>query len=348
METDYPPAETLERVAELAGVSRSTVSRVLNDDDHVKASTREKVLEVVAREGYVLNQAARGLASGRAGTIGIVISVDLAHLFSDPFFAALLKALYSAARDRELVVSVWLLEDDGDPKTINQITRGSTLDGAVVAAGRTNDPIVEALSASNKPFVLLGRPANGASMSYVDIDNRAATRDATRHLLRNGRRRIAHLAGPEIAVAAIDRRAGYLDALEEAGIPLDLNLVHETDFTAADARIGTRRVMEHNPDAILAANDVMAMSAMSELAARGVRVPEDVAVVGFDDLAAASQADPPLTTVRQSIRLLASEAIRTLNALIEDRSIPPQQVVIPTELIVRTSCGAHLPTQGEK
>lgn len=348
MKEEGRTAGTLELVAELAGVSRSTVSRALNDDPHVRASTRAKILEIVEREGYVRNRAARGLASGRTGTIGVVISVDLAHLFSDPFFAALLKAISTATRDQDLVLSVWLVEDADDRRTIGQIARGSTIDGAIVAAGRTNDPVVGALNSSDKPFVLLGRPAQDGTMSYVDIDNRSAARGSTAHLLRLGRRRIAHLAGPAIAVAAIDRLAGYQDALAEAGIPVDANLIYETDFSEASARTGVRRVMEHDPDAIVAANDVMAMAAMGELSALGLRVPDDVAVVGFDDLAASSQADPPLTTVRQSIRLLATEAIRTLTALIEDPTIPPQQVMIPTELIVRASCGAQLATQGEK
>ena len=346
MEKGSGTAHTLERVAEIAGVSRSTVSRALHDDPHVKASTRQKILEVVERIGYAPNRAAQGLASGRAGMVGIVISVDLDEVFSDPFFAALLRELYGAARDRDLVVSVWLLGERDDRKTVNLITRGTTLDGAIVAAGRVDDPVVASLSTANKPFVLLGRPANGETQSFVDIDNRTAERNATSHLLRLGRRRIATLAGPGFAVAAIDRKAGYLDALARAGIEPDPDLIYEADFSAADAVAGTRQLMKHNPDAIVAANDVMAMAAMGELAAMGVRVPEDVAVVGFDDLKAASHTTPPLTTVRQSIRLLASEAVRALSDLIEDPSIPPQQVVIPTELIVRASCGAHS-QQGE-
>jgi DNA-binding LacI/PurR family transcriptional regulator len=305
------------------------------------------ILEVVEREGYIPNRAARVLASGRTGMIGIVISVDLVELFSDPFFAALLRELYGASRRRDLVVSVWLLEGSDDRKTIDLITRGSTLDGAVVAAGRIDDPVVAALSDASKPFVLLGRPAESQSLSYVDIDNRTAERNATAHLLRMGRKRIALLAGPDYAVAAIDRKAGYLDALARAGIEPDPDLIYDGDFSAADAATGTRRVMEHSPDAIVAANDVMAMASMSELAAMGVRVPEDVAVIGFDDLRAASRTKPPLTTVRQSISVLASEAIRTLTDLIEEPNLPPQQVVIPTELIVRASCGAQS-QQGEK
>ena len=214
MDNDEPvDAMTLERIAEIADVSRSTVSRVLNDDPHVRDTTRVKVLEVVDREGYEPNRAARGLASGRTGILGVVVSVDLAHLFSDPFFATLIREIYRAARSRELVVSVWLLEDAGDRKTINQITRGSLLDGAIVAAGRTDDPIVEALAATSKPFVLLGRPPNDHDLSFVDIDNRAASRSLTSHLVRLGRTRIATLAGPSISIAGIGVRDSALIVL---------------------------------------------------------------------------------------------------------------------------------------
>lgn len=335
-------ATTLERIAELAHVSRSTVSRVLNDDPHVKPATRQRVLDVVEQEGYEPNRAARSLASGRTGMIGVVVSVDLAHLFSDPFFATLIRELYRASRRKELVVSLWLLEDEQDRKTINQITRGSLLDGAIVAAGRTDDPIVQALAGSDKPFVLLGRPVNGADVSYVDIDNQSASRSITNHLLRLGRRRIGSIAGPQFSVAAIDRRAGYREALAAAGIEPDPELEFESDYSATSAIEGVARLLPHRPDAIVAANDVMAIAAMGELADRGLRVPEDVAVVGFDDLAIAARATPPLTTVRQSITLLATEAVRAASELIADGSIPPRQIVIPTELIVRASCGANL------
>ncbi len=333
-------ADTLERIAELAGVSRSTVSRVLNDDPHVRESTRARVLEVVERERFEPNRAARELASGRAGMIGVVISVDLAHLFSDPYFPLVLKGIHDAARSRDLVVSLWIVEEGDDPHAVNKIARGSMLDGAIVAAGATNDPTVAALRSTSKPFVLLGRPADDPTLSYVDVDNRAAAAAATAHLLGLGRRRIATIAGPRFSIAAIDRRAGYLDALTRVGIEPDPDLVFESDFSAASAVEGTRRLLEHEPDAIVAANDVMAVATMTELAAMGRWVPDDVAVVGFDDLPIAARANPPLTTVRQPIGQLASEALVALTELIHDPSSGPRQVVIPTELVVRASCGS--------
>ncbi len=333
-------ADTLERIAELAGVSRSTVSRVLNQDPHVRDSTRARVLEIVERERFEPNRAARGLASGRAGMIGVVISVDLAHLFSDPYFPLVLKGIYDAARSRDLVVSLWIVDAEDDPRAVNKIARGSMLDGAIVAAGATNDPTVAALCSTSKPFVLLGRPADDPSLSYVDVDNRDAAAAATTHLLARGRRRIATVAGPSFSIAAIDRKAGYLDALVRAGIEPDPDLVYESDFSAASAVVGTRRLIDHEPDAIVAANDVMAVAIMAELAAMGRRVPDDVAVVGFDDLPIAAQANPSLTTVRQPIGLLAREALGALTELIADPSSGPRQIVIPTELIIRSSCGS--------
>lgn len=330
-------AGTLERIAELAGVSRSTVSRVINGDRGVRPATRARVLEVVEREQFEPNRAARGLASGRTGMIGIVMSVDLANLFSDPFFPVLLGGIHAAARDRDLVVSLWVVEEPDDPKTINQIARGSMVDGAIVVAEATSNPIVAALSTTDKPFVLVGRPPDHLDVSHVDVDNRSAGRAVTTHLLETGRRRIATITGPSRSLAAVDRRCGYLDALTAFGLEPRPELIHEADFSTAGAVEGVRALSHLEPDAIVAANDVMAMAALEELRGAGRRVPEDVAVVGFDDLPMAGRSIPPLTTVHQPIELLSSEAVRLLSDLVEDPSLAPQKVVIPTRLIIRAS-----------
>lgn len=334
---------TLEQIAAIAGVSRSTVSRVLNNDPNVKASTRSDVLAVMARERFVPNRSARGLAMGRTGMIGIVMSVDLGNFFSDPFFAALLQATYAAAREHELVLSLWLPDGADHSGMIDQVARGAVLDGVILAAETATDPIVEELSESGKPFVLLGRSATHEDVSYVDVDNKAAARAATNHLLRLGRTRVATIAGPAFSVAGTDRLAGYHAALDAAGAKTDRSLIYEGDFGAASAVLGTRLLVTAGADAIVAANDVMAIAAIAELNELGIRVPEDVAVVGFDDLPAAREVDPPLTTVRQSIPDLATEALRVLTELIADPARPPARYVVATELIVRTSCGVHLP-----
>lgn len=332
----------LERIAELAGVSRSTVSRVLNNDPNVKDSTRDRVLATVEQERFVPNRAARGLAMGRTGMIGIVMSVDFGNFFSDPFFGALLQATYDAARQHELVLSLWMPDGPNDRNTIDQVTSGSMLDGVVMAAENAHDPIVHALSESQKPFVLLGRSATHTDVSFVDVDNRGAAREATAHLAGLGRTRIATIAGPEFSVAGTDRLDGYHDALADAGLPADPALVADGGFTAHGAADAVRAILPAKPDAIFAASDVMAIAAMTELESQGLRVPEDVAVVGFDDLPAARELTPPLTTVRQSVPLLASEALNMLTARIADPAAAKMSKLNPTELIVRESCGASL------
>lgn len=336
--------QTLERIAELAGVSRSTVSRVMNNDPNVADATRASVLDVVARERFVPNRSARGLASGRTGVIGIVIAADLANLFADPYFAVLLQAIYDAARADGLVLSLWL-PDDGDPSTIDQIARGSTLDGVLIAAEAADDPIVLELVKTEKPTVLIGRSEENDRISYVDVDNRAAARTATEHLIDLGRSRIATITGPAHSVASGDRLAGYKDALAEAGLAVDDALIIAGDFSAASGAAATTRLLDQQPDAIVAANDVMAVAALTELEAAGRRTPDDVAVIGFDDLPIAANAEPALSTMCQPIRAVASEAVSVLTQLIGDETSVPVRKSLSAELVVRASCGAEAAAQ---
>jgi DNA-binding LacI/PurR family transcriptional regulator len=182
-------------------------------------------------------------------------------------------------------------------------------------------------------------------VSYVDVDNRGAARRITGHLLRLGHRRIATITGAPIAVAAQDRLHGYGDALETYGVPLREQLIFEGDFTETSGQLGMRSLLEHEPDAVFAASDRMAAGALNEIRASGLRVPEDIALVGFDDIPRAAEMDPQLTTIRQPVKRMGEAAIEMLLGLIDDPKGPPRRVVIPTELVVRASCGSNLETE---
>jgi LacI family transcriptional regulator len=331
---------TLERIAELSGVSRSTVSRVVNNDPNVRESTRTKVLRIMAQEHYQPNMAARGLASGKTDVIGLVIPVGLSVVFTDPFYPLLMQGIADGSRNRDRFVMLWLAEPEYERQTIEQVVGRSVVDGVIVAASAPEDPLVDSLVAAGKPFVMIGRHPTRTDVSFVDIGNREAARDVTKHLLRLGARRIATIAGPPQMIAGLERLAGYREALESAGVAPDPGLIVTGDFTARSGASAMTQLLEQRPEAVFAANDAMAIAAIRTIRRAGLRVPEDIAVAGFDDIPGADEIDPPLTTVRQPIRRLGSTAAATLIELIADPGKRIREVILPTELVVRRSCGS--------
>jgi LacI family transcriptional regulator len=338
---------TLERIAELSGVSRSTVSRVVNNDPNVRESTRSKVLRIMEQEHYRPNLAARGLASGRTDVIGLVIPVGLSVVFTDPFYPLLMQGIADESRNRDRFVMLWLAEPEYERQTIEQVVSRGVVDGVIIAASAPEDPLVDMLMDAGKPFVMVGRHLARTDVSFVDIGNHEAARNITRHLLRLGARRIATITGPPQMIAGSERLSGYRDALESAGIAFDPALIATTDFTAQSGAAAMSQLLEQQPDAVFAANDAMAIAAIRAIRRAGLRVPEDIAVVGFDDIPGAAEIDPPLTTVRQPIRRLGSTAATTLIELIADPGRRIREVILPTELVVRRSCGSGLNREKE-
>ncbi|MDJ0955097.1 MAG: LacI family DNA-binding transcriptional regulator, partial [Acidimicrobiia bacterium] len=224
-------ASTLERIAELSGVSKSTVSRVVNDDPRVSAATREHVLGVVRREGYRPNLAARGLVTGKTNVIAAVMPGSVDNILSDPFFVSLLHGVAVAADERDHFVMLSLGET-GFRHTVDEIARQGFVAGIVFVAGQVDDPLLEPLLASQTPMVSVGRSEDDR-VSYIDVDNTASAQQITSHLLRLGRRRVACIAGPSFAPAAADRLDGYKAAIGTFGLRVDENLIYEADFSEA-------------------------------------------------------------------------------------------------------------------
>jgi LacI family transcriptional regulator len=334
---------TLEEVAKLSGLSRSTISRVINDDPRVSDATRERVKGVVRQLNYQPNAAARGLASGRTRVLGVVLPQGVAALFSDPYFPILIQGMASASNDSDYSVMLWLAQPDNERRTIQQILQGGLIDGVIVSSMLLDDPLILALIASGKPFVLVGRHPTNPDISYVDADNLKGATGAVAYLLRLGRRRVATITGPLNMIAGLDRRDGYLAAWRERGLVPDPAWMVEGDFTEEGGYLATQRLLSHQPDAIFAASDVMALGALRALREAGRRVPEEVALVGFDDLPFAARTEPPLTTVRQSVQRTGQVAAETLIEMIEERTTQPRRIILPTELMLRASCGSPLP-----
>lgn len=333
----------LEEVARLSGVSRSTVSRVVNNDPNVSETTREKVLEIIKEVNFQPNAAARSLAAGRTRILGLVIPMGVSALFTDPYFPLLIQGVSVACNNHDHSVMLWLAEPEYERRTIRKIISNTGLiDGVIVASSLTEDPLVEALLESTLPFVMVGRHLTNPRVSYVDVDNRNSARDAVTHLMRMGRRRVAMIAGPRTMIAGIDRLEGYYDAYHNRGLAPDPDLVMESDFTEAGAYLAMNKLLPHHPDAIFVASDTMAMGALRSLREAGLRVPEDVAMVGFDDMPFAARTEPPLTSVRQPAQRTGIAAAEMLIDLIEYGDINPRRIILPTELVIRASCGSDL------
>ena len=330
----------LEEIAKRSGVSRSTVSRVINDDPNVKLETRERVQAVIHQFNFQPNAAARSLASGRTRVLGLVIPRGVTALFTDPYFPALIQGIAAACNVRDHSVMLWLADPEYERRTIHQILHGGLIDGVIVSSMLMDDPLVESLAANRKPFVLIGRHPANAEVSYVDVENHKGAYEAVAHLLRLGRRRIATITGPQNAIVGADRRAGYLEALRGRGLAPAPDLIVEGDFTDAGGYQGMQRLLAHQPDAVFAASDIMAQGALRALREAGRRAPDEVAVVGFDDMPFAATTEPPLTTVRQPIQRLGSTAVEILIDLIQHPEAGPRRVLLPTELVIRKSCGA--------
>jgi len=329
-------APTLEDVAARAGVSRATASRVVNDDPRVRPAAREAVMAAIAELGYRPNRAARSLVTREADSIAVVVPESDERVFSDPFFSGTLAGVTRALADTPLqVVLVMGRPGDGDGR-MERYLRGGHTDGAIVVSHHREDNLWRVLEETRLPAVFLGRPyAPQARVPYVDVDNFTGAVLATRYLVEQGRTRIATITGPQDMSAGSDRFRGWRETLRVGG--LDASLVEPGDFTPAGGAAAMRRLLQRRPDldAVFAASDLMAVAAMGELHASGRKIPDDVAVVGFDDAEAAQLARPPLTTVVNPISEMASRAVALLLERMHGRAVESE--VLTTQLVVRGS-----------
>lgn len=331
---------TLEKIGELAGVSRSTVSRVINHQASVKPEVRERVLAVVNETGYQPDPAARSLASHRSGIIGLIIPQRAQTLFTDPYFAHLIQGISQACNTHDYILSLFMFHSDEDEEKFRpRISRKQLFDGVIVTASQIVDPLVSQLIANKVPFVLNGRH-DDPSVNFVDADSLQGAYTAVKHLIGLGHRRIATITGPMTNLAAVDRKQGYLNALQEHGYPLDERLITTGNYSEAGGFEAMHRLLPQRPDAVFVASDTMALGAIRALHSVGMTVPAEVAVVGFDDMPSAATFSPPLTTIAQPIQRIGRVAVETLIDILQTNLEPARRIVIPTHLVVRDSCGA--------
>ncbi len=329
-------------VAREAGVSRTTVSFVLNERPDVKFpdETRRRVLDAAERLGYQPNASARRLAGGRSHVIALVMRQSPEQVASDAGLAETLRGLAAAARSGGFRVMVEPLAPDGPHATYTALLRSQHADGLVISGPRVDDPSLLELVRDGFPIVLQGDLPD-VSCPSVDVDNVAGARGAVEHLIALGHRRIACITNaPLVYTAAQERLAGYHEALAAAGIPADPDLVIEGGFDASSGHRAMAELLARTEfGAAFVASDVVALGAIGALRAAGLQVPDDVSIVGFDDIPLAAYFDPPLTTVRLPAFELGQAAGRALLDRIAEREIAAR-TLLRTELVIRSSTRA--------
>jgi DNA-binding LacI/PurR family transcriptional regulator len=326
---------TLESVAARAGVSRATVSRVVNGLP-VTTASQESVRQAIRELGYVPNHAARTLVTRRTDLIALVLPEPTTRIFSgDRFFPGVIHGVSQEleAADKQLVLM--LAGSAASRERIERSVSAHHVDGVMLASLHGADPLPAALTRIGIPVVCSERTLGPASVPYVGVDNVGGAATAVRHLLTAGRTRIATIAGPQDMIAGIDRLAGYRAALRESP---RRSIVAVGDFTTQSGAAAMRQLLHDDPelDAVFAASDLMADGALQTLRRAGRQVPDDVAVIGFDDIDLAEYTDPPLTTIRQPIAEIGRRMAFQLLRLVAGQEIEPI-VTLPTDLVVRDS-----------
>jgi DNA-binding LacI/PurR family transcriptional regulator len=347
----------------------------VNRSTKVSPAVRRAVERAVKELGYTPNRAARSLVTRRSDSIGLVVTESEERIFGEPFFASLIRGVSDALAETDIQLVLLLSRSDGERSRIERFL-STHLDGVLLVSAHAEEPLLEPLVAGQVPAVLAGRPLRPTSLPYVDVDNLGGASLAVTHLLERGRRRIATIAGPQDMAAGIDRLTGYRETLAAVGtddfsragtddvsragtddvsragtddvsrvgtddvsrVGTD-DLVAVGDFSAASGERAAQQLLERRPDldAIFAASDLMAVGALQALQRAGRRVPDDVAVVGFDDSVVATTTLPQLTSVHQPTGDLGRQMILRLRDALDGPSLVPSATVLPTHLVVRDS-----------
>jgi DNA-binding LacI/PurR family transcriptional regulator len=332
-------------VAARAGVGRGTVSRVINGSPRVSDATRAAVEAAVAELGYVPNTAARALAANRTNAIALVVPEPETRFFAEPYFSDILRGVGAELADTEMQLLLIFAGSDRERQRLAQYLAAHRVDGVLLVSVHADDPLPDLIAQLEIPAVISGPRSAAETLPSVDSDNYGGARSAVEHLLARGCRNIAHITGRLDVYGAQRRVDGYRDALLAAGHEVDELLIVQGDFTEEGGQRAMRELLARSPvlDAVFAGSDVMAAGARQTLREAGRRIPDDVALVGYDDSAIARHMDPPLTSVRQPIEEMGRRMLDLLLTEIADsrpavsRGLERRQVVLATELMTRAS-----------
>ncbi|MEV0096310.1 LacI family DNA-binding transcriptional regulator [Streptomyces sp. NPDC050738] len=331
-----PP--TVHDVAREAGVSRGTVSRVLNGGHYVSPTARKSVEAAIKKTGYVVNRHARSLITGRSDSVAFLLTEPQEKFFEDPNFNVLLRGCTEHLAKHDIPLLLMLASNEDERRRLTRYITSGHVDGVLLVSSHSGDPVAAELLDAGIPLVACGKPLGlGTKVSYVAVDEREGAHEMVRHLVSTGRRRIGMITGPLDTPGGTERLAGYRDVLAEAGLPYDPALVAEGDYRRAGGEAAATRLLAQAPDmdAVFVASDLMAQGVVSTLQHAGRVIPDDIAVGGFDDSPAATAVSPSLTTMRQPFDRISAEMVRVLLAQIAGEDTAA--VILPTELVVRDS-----------
>ncbi|MEV4669853.1 LacI family DNA-binding transcriptional regulator [Microbacterium sp. LWO12-1.2] len=328
---------TVKDVATEAGVSRGTVSRVLNGQPYVSSEARAAIEAAIAKVGFVPNRAARSLVMQRTQAIGLIVHEPHSLFIEDPNIGAILLGANAALSEADYQLSFLIADSARDIERLARYLTGGLIDGVIVVSAREGDPITKAIAQLDLPATFVGHPHDIGDAAYVAIDNRGAAREITRRLAATGRQRIGMIAAALDRDSGADRLAGFVDA---RGNDFDPRLVQRVPlYSYADGQAGMRALLEACPDidGVFAASDAVAAGAMDVLQSAGKRIPEDVGVVGFDDSSWALRCDPPLSTVRQPANELGRAAAESVLAQLRGEQPSTESRILECAVVWRES-----------
>lgn len=337
---------TLEHVAKVAGVSRATVSRVINDVRNVDPELQKTVQAAIAATGYVPNQAARSLVTRRTGSIALAVSEPehrtfnepfIGRIFTDPFFGRLVSGIMTVLRPRAVNLVLMLAENDEARSHLIGYLRQGHVDGVILFSPHVEDPLPRMITELALPAVLSRRPSEPIPISYVEVAQQTGTKLAADHLVARGCQHIATISGPLDMAASQDRLRGFREAMARHGHAYVPSV--EGNFSQESGEKAMAHLLDEHPetDGVFVASDLMAQGALLALHERKLRVPDDVAVVGFDDSAVAKTCRPPLTTIRHPVEDMASEMTTLLLSSINAPEQRVKSVIFEPTLVVRES-----------
>ena len=324
---------TIRDVAVQAGVSRSTVSRVINGGHWVSPDARVAVEEAIVATGYTANHHARSLATGRAGSMAFLLTEPQQLLFDDPTFALLLRGAAEALAQRSMTLVLLVAGTAAERESVAHFIRAGHVDGVMLISSHESEPLLEELIDTGIPTVCCGAPlGHEGELSTVSVDEVGSARAMAAHLRAQGHERIGMIAGPDDTPGGRYRLVGFR---EELGSSFDEALVETGDYSFESGQAAMTRLLERGVDAVFAASDRMAAGAAAAVRRAGLSVPEDVAVAGFDDSGLAATHEPPLTTMRQPWDQISAQMVGVLLDVIAGAE--PRSVILDTELVVRAS-----------